>query len=338
MLLKNALSEGGEEAATDLVNWTAEAIYDVIASQDQSEWKRMVAAYMEQGYTENEAAGMAIGDRAKQLGLDVAGGAISGGIMGGGGAAINSMGNAINNSRTGNSFIKQNGQSGVGALAAQGLGLNQNTAAYKQAQKIQAKLDAGKSASNYSVGKLLSSMSEAERALGDFSNDVYMDMYLAGDEDLAKMTYGDLSKRRTAIPEGFDERDFEMLRRQVAAAKAPQYGESLSVEDLQAYIDSGEYGTEKLNNDYYRLYGKNMPGYFGEDYEYDYERISELAESKDGHGILKYVDSVIATAQTEEEAEAMIDVLYDMVAHFGYDLDELERTDKLHNGNGIAGR
>ena len=183
--------------------------------------------------------------------------------------------------------------------------------------------------------------SEAERALGDFSNDVYMDMYLAGDEDLAKMTYGDLTKRRTAIPEGVDERDFEMLRRQVAAAKAPQapqYGESLSVEDLQAYIDSGEYGTEKLNNDYYQLYGKNMPGYFGEDYEYDYERISELAESKDGPGILKYVNSVIATAQTEEEAEAMIDVLYDMVAHFGYDLDELERTDKLHNGNGIAGR
>lgn len=179
---------------------------------------------------------------------------------------------------------------------------------------------------------------EAEKALSDFSNDVYMDMYLAGDEDLAKMTYGDLTKRRTAIPEGFDERDFEMLRRQVAAAKAPQYGESLSAEELQAYIDSGKYGTEKLNNDYYQLYGKNMPGYFGEDYEYDYERISELAESKDGPGILKYVDSVIATAQTEEEAEAMMDVLYDMVAHFGYDLDELNERDKKHNGKGIAGR
>ena len=184
--------------------------------------------------------------------------------------------------------------------------------------------------------------SEAERALGDFSNDVYMDMYLAGDEDLAKMAYGDLTKRRTAIPEGFDERDFEMIRRQIMAARAeaaaPQYGASLTAEELQDYIESGAYGTEKLNNDYYQLYGKNMPGYFGEDRKYDYERISELAGSEDGPGILKYVDSVIATAQTEEEAEAMMDVLYDMVAHFGYDLDELERTDKLHKGNGLAGR
>ena len=100
-VLKNALSEGGEEAATDLVNWTAEAIYDVIASQDQSEWKRMVAAYMEQGYTESEAAGMAIGDRAKQLGLDFAGGVISGGIMGGGGALIGHIGaKAFENTNT----------------------------------------------------------------------------------------------------------------------------------------------------------------------------------------------------------------------------------------------
>ena len=181
--------------------------------------------------------------------------------------------------------------------------------------------------------------SEAERALSDFSNDVYMDMYLAGDEDLAKMNFEDFTEERDmTVPEGFGKNDFEMLRRQVAAAKAPQYGESLSAEELQAYIDSGKYGTKKLNNDYYQLYGKNMPGYFGEDYEYDYERISELAKSKDGHGILKYVDSVIATAQTEEEAEAMMDVLYDMVAHFGYDLDELNERDKKHNGKGIAGR
>lgn len=184
--------------------------------------------------------------------------------------------------------------------------------------------------------------SEAERALSDFSNDVYMDMYLAGDEDLAKMTLGDLTKGRTAIPEGFDERDFEMLRRQAMAAKSesgtPQYGESLSVEDLQAYIDSGEYGTEKLNNDYYRLYGKNMPGYFGENYEYDYNMISELAEVGNKSGIVQYINSVIAEAKTEEEAEAMTDVFYDMVAYFGYDLDELSKMEKAHKGTGNGGR
>ncbi len=93
-------------------------------------------------------------------------GALTAAGFGGGKLAIdtgvNTINTAINTSKVGNSFIKQNGQSGVGALAAQGLELNQNTAAYKQAAKVQAKLDSGKSASRYSVGKLYSSMSESQ--------------------------------------------------------------------------------------------------------------------------------------------------------------------------------
>ena len=78
------------------------------------------------------------------------------------GASVNATINAINTSRVGKSFIKQNGQSGVSALTAQGLSLNQNTAAYKQASKVQANLDKGKNASRYSVGKLYTSMSESQ--------------------------------------------------------------------------------------------------------------------------------------------------------------------------------
>lgn len=81
--------------------------------------------------------------------------------------------------------------------------------------------------------------SEAERTLGDFSNDVYMDMYLAGDEDLANMKYEDLIKNRTDIPEGFGANDFEMLRRQVQGGRA-------------AAVEDGESEYPVFNVDYYR--------------------------------------------------------------------------------------
>ena len=165
-ILKNTLSEGAEEGVTDLINWAYDDIYDILASQNESEWKKAIAQYEQAGYSSSEALGKALGDRAIQLGLDVGAGAISGGIMGSGGAAINSIGNVakntVNNFKTGNSVISKYGQSGVGALAQQGLGLNSNTAAYKQAAKVQSKIDGGKKVSSYSVGKLYNSMSESQ--------------------------------------------------------------------------------------------------------------------------------------------------------------------------------
>ena len=93
-------------------------------------------------------------------------GALTAGGIGGAklaaGASVNAVNNAINTSKVGKSFIKQNGQSGVSALTAQGLSLNQDTAAYKQAAKVQSKIDSGKNASRYSVGKLYTSMSESQ--------------------------------------------------------------------------------------------------------------------------------------------------------------------------------
>ena len=86
--------------------------------------------------------------------------------FGGGKLAINTgisgLSNIANNYSTVKSFIKQNGQGGVGALAAQGLGMNWNTAAYKQAAKVQSKIDGGKKVRSYSVGKLYTSMSESQ--------------------------------------------------------------------------------------------------------------------------------------------------------------------------------
>lgn len=169
--LKNTLSEGIEEGATDLVNWAYDDIYDLISGQSESEWKKMIAEYEEAGYGASEAFGKALGDRALQLGLDIGAGMASGGIMGGGAVALDAVSGARDTAKTGQAFrgkLAENAME-IGDVTSSILGLdnkktalNENTAAYKQAQKIQAKLDKGKDADNYSIGKLYKSMSESQ--------------------------------------------------------------------------------------------------------------------------------------------------------------------------------
>lgn len=87
-ILKNAIAEGAEEGATDLINWAVDDLYDLISGQNMSEWKAAIAEYEKQGYSTATAVGKALGDRAIQLGTDIAAGAASGGVMGGGGAIM----------------------------------------------------------------------------------------------------------------------------------------------------------------------------------------------------------------------------------------------------------
>lgn len=77
-----------EESASDLVNWLADGLYDVISGQSESEWKQMIREYELAGYGANKAFSLAVADRAKNLMLSAAGGMLSGGIMSGAGAAI----------------------------------------------------------------------------------------------------------------------------------------------------------------------------------------------------------------------------------------------------------
>ena len=89
-------------------------------------------------------------------------GALTAAGFGGGKLAIDSSVDAYKTSKVGKGVTSRYGQSGVSSLAAQGLSLNQNTAAYKQAAKVQSKIDGGKKAGSYSVGKLYTSMSESQ--------------------------------------------------------------------------------------------------------------------------------------------------------------------------------
>lgn len=92
-ILKNFFTEATEEGASTILNTAA----DILLSGDKSEWKMSVAAYMDDGYSENEAFLLTLKDKIAEIGLDMLGGAISGGLMGGGSVAINQAGKAAAN-------------------------------------------------------------------------------------------------------------------------------------------------------------------------------------------------------------------------------------------------
>ena len=106
--LQQTGSEGLEEGLSDIINWFADDMYQLI-TDSPSEYRQTVNDYISQGYTESESAGLALKDRAKEIGLDVLGGAVSGALFGIGGAAVNlaptvakNVVNRIRNSRVSN--------------------------------------------------------------------------------------------------------------------------------------------------------------------------------------------------------------------------------------------
>lgn len=86
-VVKNVLSEGLEELGTDAINLLA----DILIAKDQSQWQQSIDAYKENGKTDTQAFWMAVRDQALSMGLSFLGGGISGGVMAGGGVAVNSL-------------------------------------------------------------------------------------------------------------------------------------------------------------------------------------------------------------------------------------------------------
>ena len=86
-IAKNVLAEGSEEGVSDIVNLFA----DILISKDKSEWETSIRAYKEAGYSESEAFGMAVGDQAVSVLLDMAGGGFAGGIFAGATGGLHAM-------------------------------------------------------------------------------------------------------------------------------------------------------------------------------------------------------------------------------------------------------
>ena len=151
-LLANTIAEGSEEAASDLINWFA----DVLVAGDQSEWRQAIKSYMDanpqwdEDEAEEKAFIEALKDKAAEIGLDALGGALSGGVMGGVGAISTS----VNANRTGaavrywdegtvRGFIDEARQTGAGSDA------------YKMADTLEKKINAGREITRADVGNLI---------------------------------------------------------------------------------------------------------------------------------------------------------------------------------------
>lgn len=100
-IVKNIVSEGSEEVLSSAIN----LVSDVIIAKDKSNWEISINEYMKQGLSREEAIKEALKDEAGSLMLDFLGGAISGGVMGGGAVAYDSAVNRHNNKQLGKQVI-----------------------------------------------------------------------------------------------------------------------------------------------------------------------------------------------------------------------------------------
>ena len=144
---RNAGAEAAEEGTSDLLNWITDDLYDLVTGTKESEFKELVAAYEENGLDHTKALLSALGDRGKELGLDTLGGALSGLFL----SEAKSGYNAVQFNRMGQEALDTGSYQDYISL---GLLADHDTEAYRYAEEIQAKLNAGRAVSNIEMGQL----------------------------------------------------------------------------------------------------------------------------------------------------------------------------------------
>ena len=149
-ILKNVLAEGSEEGASDLINFTADALYETLTHSGKSELETSIRELMEQGHTRPEAIGIALGRKAEELGLSVLGGALSGGVMAGGNVALGDIQQAGMDRDVGRVYQDPDT---ARALVQEGLDSAPDSEARRIAERNLGRLDAGKALSARRLGQ-----------------------------------------------------------------------------------------------------------------------------------------------------------------------------------------
>lgn len=160
-VLKGAFTEGSEEAFTDLAN----RLTDDAINKDLSSYNLAKKNYMEQGMNESEAENAASWDFWKNVGLDFAGGAISGGVLNLATAGVNLAGakidmahNKESNAQIGKAVMADENFD-LDLLIRQGLATEKNDKAYTYAKHMQ---------------KLVETDNEGKISAGDVGNLMYL--------------------------------------------------------------------------------------------------------------------------------------------------------------------
>lgn len=160
-VLKGAFTEGSEEAFTDLAN----RLTDDAINKDLSSYNLAKKNYMEQGMNESEAESAASWDFWKNVGLDFAGGAISGGVLNLATAGVNLAGakidmahNKESNAQIGKAVMADENFD-LDLLIRQGLATEKNDKTYNYAKHMQ---------------KLVENDNEGKISAGDVGNLMYL--------------------------------------------------------------------------------------------------------------------------------------------------------------------
>lgn len=142
-VLKGAFTEGSEEAFTDIAN----RLTDDAINKDLSSYNLAKKNYMEQGMSDAEAENAASWNFWKNVGLDFAGGAISGGVLNLATAGVNLAGTKIDMAQN----KESNAQIGKAVMAdenfdldlliRQGLVADKGDKAYNLAKRMQKSID-----------------------------------------------------------------------------------------------------------------------------------------------------------------------------------------------------
>lgn len=227
-VLKNALSEGVEEAGTSVTNLLA----DIIIAGDKSEWKMAMQEYISQGKSEEEAFALVLAENAAQIGLDTLGGIISGSAIGGGTYAGASISAGFNYGKTGKD------KTYTQKLVAEGIELNPDS---KYVQKAKSKVDKGKNLTGMQVRNILAAnQSEITKS------------------DMKKIQQA-AEKRLTALGQTEDVQKVaelatkyatggKLTREETSFLANSQYGSRVANELLPENIASGDYSTEWAEN------------------------------------------------------------------------------------------
>ncbi len=140
-----------EEGTSDLLNWIIDELYDLVTGTKESEFKALVAAYEENGLNHTRAFFSALGDRGKELGLDTLGGFLSGLFLSGAKSGYN----AVQFNRMGQEAFDTGS---YGDYISLGLLTDHDSEAYRCAQEIREKLNAGRTVTNIEMGQLTASV------------------------------------------------------------------------------------------------------------------------------------------------------------------------------------
>lgn len=111
--LKNWMKQAGVEASEETATELSNIMSDYIINRSESDYGQRIKGYMDSGLTYEEAARKAATDGAMQVLEAAAGGALSGGVFGLGGATVN----AVNNYTVGRDLIKGKQAEETAALA-----------------------------------------------------------------------------------------------------------------------------------------------------------------------------------------------------------------------------